>query len=462
MPYVLGVHLGSTVTTAATARRDGGQWTAATPVPLAGTGSVVPTVLCKVQDGSFVAGEAAARQEINHHEWVVRGFTARLGDDLPMVVGSEFVPAQRLVAAMIEWVADTVTHRQGRPPEHIAVAHSSTWGPHRIRLVQQALAQLGLSEVTMVPEPMAVAVDYAAKQRVEEHHPLLITSVGGSSTDVSVLRRRAPAFEFVGSPLRSEHPSGQDLDDELFGLLREQFAEQLDSLDPTDPAQRAALAALRHECVRAKEALSRQDGTSMWLDLPAGRTEFALSRTRFEQLARPHLERVPELISQAVQSVSLRPEDIETVLLAGGTARIPLLQNLVGERLQHPPLVDVSPELAAANGAALAASKVLTTDSDKGSVAETRVLMALERLDDSEPRDDEVEPVQRPPIEVEPMPIEPPDESKAKRMRIIKLVIAASLVIIGVLLTFYVEDASFKGVLGLFQTILHTGADRPG
>ncbi|MFC7342351.1 Hsp70 family protein [Saccharopolyspora griseoalba] len=462
MPYVLGVHLGSTVTTAATARRDGGQWAAATPVPLAGTGPVVPTVLCKVQDGSFVAGEAAARQEINHHEWVARGFTARLGDDLPLVVGSEFVPAQRLVAAMIEWVADTVAHRQGHPPEHIAVAHSSAWGPHRIRLVQQALAQLGHSEVTMVPEPMAVAVDYAAKQRVEEHHPLVVASVGGSSTDVAVLRRRAPAFEFVGSPLRSDHPSGQDLDDEVFELLREQHGAQLDSLDATDPAQRAALAAVRNECVRAKEALSRQSGVTMRLDLPGGPTEFAISRTRLEQLARPHLERVPELISQAVQSVSLRPEDVDTVILAGGVARIPLLQNLVGERLQHPPLVDVSPELAAASGAALAASKVLTTGTDQGSVAETSVLMAVEGLDDSEPHEDEPEPVERPPIEVEPMPIEPPDESRAKRMKILKLSAAAALVIIGVLITFFVEDASFKGVLSLFQAILHTGANRPG
>jgi molecular chaperone DnaK len=327
--------------------------------------------------------------------------------------------------------------------------------------VQQALTQLGLSEVTMVPEPMAVAMDYAAKQRVEEHHPLVVASVGGSCTDVTVLRRRAPAFELVGSPLQSDHPAGQDLDDEIFGLLREQHGEQLDSLDATDPAQRAALAAVRSECVRAKEALSRQTGVSMWLDLPGGRTEFALSRTRFEQLARPHLERVPELISQAVQSISLRPEDVSTVILAGGLARTPLLQNVVGERLQHPPLVDVSPELAAANGAALAASKVLTTDTDQGSVAETRVLMAVEGIDDSEPYEDEPEPVERPPIEVEPMPIDPPDESKVKRMKIIKLSAAAALVIIGLLATFFVEDTSFKGMLSLFQTILHAGVSRP-
>lgn len=451
MPYVLGVHLGATVTTAATARRDGGRWTATVPVPLATNGPVVPTVLCKVQDGSFVAGEAAARQEISHHEWVARGFTSRLGDDLPLVVGSEFVPAQRLVAAMIEWVSDAVTQRQGHPPEHIAVAHSSSWGPHRVHLVQQALAQLGITEVTLIPEPTAVALDYASKQRVEEQHPLVVANVGGSGFDATVLRRRHPTFDVVGSPLSTDHPSGQDLDDALFGLIGEQFPAQIGELDPSDVNHRAALAKLRGECVRAKEALSHQAGVSMWVDLPGVRTEFGISRARYEQLARPHLERVPELISQAVQSASLRPDDVETVVLAGGTARTPMLKQLVSERLQTPPLVDVAPELTAASGAALAAQKVLSTDTDRGSVAETSVLMRVEGFDTDDDVDDEPEPVERPPIDVEPMPIEPPDEARAKRMKIIKLVVAALLIAVGIVITFMTKDHSITGVMDLLK-----------
>ncbi|GAB3673353.1 Hsp70 family protein [Saccharopolyspora tripterygii] len=451
MPYVLGVHLGATVTTAATARRNGGRWTPTAPVPLATSGPVVPTALCKVQDGSFVAGEAAARQEVSHHEWVARGFTGRLGDDLPLVVGSEFVPAQRLVAAMIEWVSDTVTQRQGHPPEHIAIAHSSAWGPHRVHLVQQALAQLGLTDVTLIPEPNAVALDYASKQRVEEQHPLVVANIGGSGFDATVLRRRQRTFDVVGSPLTSDHPSGQDLDDALFELVGEQFSTQLGALDTSDVNQRAALAKLRAECVRAKEALSHQAGASIWVELPGVRTEFAVSRGRYEQLARPHLERVPELISQAVQSASLRPDDVDTVLLAGGTARTPLLKQLVSDRLQSPPLVDVAPELTAASGAALAAQQVLSTDTDRGAVAETSVLMRVEGFDALDDIDDEPEPVERPPIEVEPLPIEPPDETRAKRMKIIKLVVATLLIAAGIAITFMTKDHSITGVVDLFK-----------
>ncbi|MGW3471534.1 Hsp70 family protein [Saccharopolyspora sp. NPDC000995] len=449
MPYVLGIHLGATVTTAAIARRDGSRWAAAVPVSLE-AGPVVPTVLCKVQDGSFVAGEVAQRQEIAHHEWVARGFTARVGDDLPVLVGSEFIPAQRLAATMIEWVADAVAHWQGHPADHIAIAHSATWGPHRTRLVQQALVQLGLTDVTMVAEPMAVAVDYAAKQRVPEHAPVVVANVGGSGFDATVLRRREPGFEVVGSPLNADHPSGQDLDDEIFAVVRAEFGDRLDALDLGDLNQRAALAHLRAECVRAKEALSHQPGVQLRVELPGMRTEFALSRSRYEQLVRPHLERVPELILQAVQSATLSPDDLDSVVLAGGTSRTPLLKKLVAERLKLQPQVDVAPELAAAGGAALAAVQVLSTDTDECSIAETSVLMRIEGSDGPFDLDAEPVAVPRPPVEVEPMPLEPRDEDRVRRIKIIKLSLAAALIIGGLLLTFLLPNG-FSGVLGAIQ-----------
>ncbi|MFD0492192.1 hypothetical protein ACFQ0O_39780 [Saccharopolyspora spinosporotrichia] len=116
MPYVLGIHLGATATSAAIARREGGRWAAAAPVPLGSGSAGVPTVLCRAQDGSYLAGEQAQRQELTHHQWVARGFTRRVGEDAPLLVGNDFVQPHALAATMIEWVADAVAHRQGHPP----------------------------------------------------------------------------------------------------------------------------------------------------------------------------------------------------------------------------------------------------------------------------------------------------------------------------------------------------------
>ena len=440
MPYVLGIHVGATATSAAIARRDGGRWGAASPVPLSSTGPTVPTVLCRVQDGSFVAGEQASRQERTHHEWVVRGFTRHVGDDAPMLVGSEFVTAQALVAAVVEWVADTVAQQLGHPAEHITVAHSATWGPFRAHLVRQALAGLGIRDATLVPEPVAVALDYAGRQQVAEQDAVAVATIGGTGFDATVLRRRAPGFEIVGSPLDSGHPSGQDLDDELFAHLRAELAEGLGQLDPADPAQRAALTGLRADCTRAKEALSHHPGATVRVEVPGLRTDYALSRSRYEQLVSPHLERVPELLLQAVQSAGIDPEDLSALVLAGGSARTPLVRQLVAERFERAPLVDPAPELVAARGAAASAVAVLSSVHDQAaSAAETGVLMRVEGpssggLDVIDGEPERADPP-RPPVQVEPMYLEPPDEDRQRLFKILKLSAAALLILGGLVLT---------------------------
>ena len=77
-----------------------------------------------------------------------------------------------------------------------------------------------------------------------------------------MLRCRDFGFEIVGQPLDSPYPSGQDLDDVVFGLVREQFAEQINALDPTDRAHRTALANLLHVAAfasfRARRRLQRK------------------------------------------------------------------------------------------------------------------------------------------------------------------------------------------------------------
>lgn len=448
MPYVLGIHLGATATSAAVAQRDGSRWGAPVPWPLGAGGPTVPTVLCKVQDGSFVAGEPAKKQEAAHHEWVVRSFTKHLGDDAPLLVGSDFVPAQQLVATMIEWAADTVASQQGHPPEHIAVAHSATWGPYRGHLVQQALAQLGLTDVSLVPEPVAVGLDYANSQTVPVEGTLAVGNIGGTGFDATVLRRGEPGFEVIGAPLDADYPSGQDLDDEVFSHVRAEIGDHLDSLDPSDSQSRALLAALRAECVRAKEALSYHAHASVRVALPRVRTEIALSRSRFEHLARPHLETVPELLTQAIQSAALAPEQLEAVVLAGGTARTPLLRQLTTQRLA-PPQIDQAPELVAARGAAQSAVRKLSASTDDisspGSAEQTSVLMRVEgpgppslRTDVNEINQvDEPEPLPppRPALEVRPMHIEGPDEDRQRIIKIIKICAAALLVIGGLVMT---------------------------
>ncbi|GAB3557259.1 molecular chaperone DnaK (HSP70) [Actinopolyspora lacussalsi] len=475
MPYVLGVHLGATSTSAAVVARDGGQWAPAAPFPLGHSRAVVPTALGRLPDGSRLAGEAAASRAAESPEWVSTDFVAELGEDTPLPLGGELVAAHRLAAGMVEWVADQVASRHGGPAEHIAVSHSATWGTHRTHLLRRALAELGLTDVTLLPEPLAVATDYIARQPVSAGASIVVGNVGGSGADATVLRRReshrqdegvgehGAELELRGVTVHGPRPAGRDLDDLIVGQLRDELGGALSELDPTDPRNRATVARIREECTRAREELSTRDTAGVSVVLPRFSREILLARVRYEQLARPHLELLPEKLSQAVQSASLSPGELEAVVLAGGPARTPLLHELVRQRLREqlpgrdaeavPVRVDGFPELVAARGAACRAAEVLAAATDRAAArAETSVLLRVEDsieneaveygydpLDDREGDESEAVPDRsarplRPPVEVEPMHIEPPP--KRKVFKIVKLSLAAILIILGLVMTF--------------------------
>lgn len=484
MPYVLGIDLGNTATSAAVARRDGDNWQPPSPVPLGQAGPTVPTMLCQVQDGSYVGGEAAQQQQAAHHEWVAGSFLDYVGDDLPLMVGSEFVPAHQLAALMIEWVADQVAHRYGHPAEHIVVAHSAAWGPHRTHLLYQALGQLGLADVTLVPEPIAVAVDYASSQQVPASGVLAVANLGGSGFDVTVLRKATDGavataqrgvdgrldrinFDIVGSSLVTDHPSGAALDDVLYASVADELDSEISRLVTATTKDRAAALQLRHECVRAKEVLSYQPHTTVRADFASADTHWQMSRAGYEQLARPHLEGVPDLIQQAVQTASLAVEDLEAIVLAGGSSRTPLLRKLVAERLEQSPQVDGAPELVAAKGAASCAVQVLAAGTaDPVAVEETSLLVRVEGssggeldgdfdedlnvVDADEAPDPAAAP--RPPVEVDPLDIEPVQQTR--KWKILKLTLAAALIIFGLVMTFVQGiDSPFSGGVGILGQI---------
>ncbi|WP_218863240.1 Hsp70 family protein [Actinopolyspora biskrensis] len=425
-----------------------------------------------------MAGEAAAAKQAESHEWGCSGFVSALGEDAPLLLGGEFVHAHRLAATMIEWVADQVAHRHGHPAEHIAVTHSSSWGAHRTHLLYLALAELGLTDVTLLSEPLAVAVDYVTRQRVPNGGSIAVGNLGGSGSSAAVLRKDEPhdsdgvpgaargpgsGLEFLGTPVESGEPAGSDLDDLVLERVRADFGDSVSRLDPAEPRDRGAAIRLRAECSKAKEELSHRESSRVNVLLPASSGEVPLARAHYERLARPYLEWLPEMLVQAIQSASLSPEDLEAVVLAGGPARTPLLRNLVQQRLygtlpgletiESPVRVDGSPELVAARGAACWAAEALSAETDRAVAgAETSVLMRVGAGEDNSPSassgeydvdgaeaviddvssDPTAEPP-RPPVEVEPMHIESPPQRKA--LKVVKLSLAALLIIFGLVMT---------------------------
>ena len=351
MSYLLGIDLGTTRTAAAIGRRD------ARPgeteiVNLGDRASAVPSVLYLGDDGSVVVGEAAERRALSSPDHVVREFKRRIGDPTPLIVGGRPWAPEDLSARLVRWVVDRVAQREAGPAARIAITLPASWGPHKTERLGGALAAQGL-QVSYIAEPQAAALHYASAERVEPGSTIAVYDFGGGTFDAAVVHKDGPTFKLLGRPEGVDRLGGIDFDEIVFQHVVAGMPEAFEGLDESDPAVLSAIAALRRECVEAKEALSSDTEVSIPVLTPAAQGSVRMHRSEFEAAIRPQVEDTVDALQRAVASAGLAPQQLSAVLLVGGSSRIPLVGQLVSELLGRPVSVDADPKNAIAMGAVL-------------------------------------------------------------------------------------------------------------
>ncbi|MQA61530.1 MAG: Hsp70 family protein [Actinophytocola sp.] len=348
MMYALGIDLGTTFTAAAT-WRDGHTEVAS----LGSRAAVIPSVVLLRDDETVLTGEAASRRGLSEPQRVAREFKRRFGDSTPILLGGSPYSAEALSAKLLRAVIDDVAAREGGHPARICISHPANWGPYKRDLLSQLVRLADVrAPVSFTTEPEAAAVFYAHQQRIEHGALVAVYDLGGGTFDATVLRKTEAGFEILGQPEGIERLGGIDFDAAVFAHVRQALDGKLAELDEDDPAAIAAVARLRGECVEAKEALSSDTDTSIPVLLPNMSTEIRLTRAELEAMVRPTLHSTIEALRRALRSASVSPEQLHSVLLVGGSSRMPLVSQLVGAELGRPVAVDAHPKHAVALGAA--------------------------------------------------------------------------------------------------------------
>jgi actin-like ATPase involved in cell morphogenesis len=267
-------------------------------------------------------------------------------------------------------VVDEVAKREGGAPAAVCISHPANWGPYKTDLLLQAVRLSGLDEpVRFTTEPEAAAVFYAQQQRLEPGAIVAVYDLGGGTFDAAVLRKTAVGFDIMGRPEGIERLGGIDFDAAVFSHVARALGGKLEELDENDPTAIAAVARLREECVSAKEALSADTDVSIPVLLPNISTEIRLTRAELEAMVRPALHDSIEALRRALRSANVAPEQLHSVLLVGGSSRMPIVAQLVGAELGRPVAVDAHPKHAVALGAAWLASGALSATPAERAVA---------------------------------------------------------------------------------------------
>ena len=346
MTYSLGVDLGTTFVAAAVARPAGVEM-----FTLGDRTVVTPAVVYLGEDGSIVTGDAANRRAVSHPDLVGREFKRRLGDPTPMMLSSAPYPVTTLLGALLRDVVQKVIAAEGAPPERVVLTHPANWGPFRRELFDEVPAGRRGRGAAMVTEPEAAAAYYATSRRLDDGEIVAVYDLGGGTFDATVVRKRPEGLEILGTPEGIERLGGVDFDEAILAHVNYAAGGALTELDMSDPQTAVAMARLRQDCVLAKEALSVDTEAVIPVFLPAGTSRSADPVGLRGHGARAH--RVDDRGAVPDRAVGrVDPADLSSVLLVGGSSRIPLVAEMVSREFGRPTVVDAHPKYAVALGAA--------------------------------------------------------------------------------------------------------------
>ncbi|MEZ5376333.1 MAG: Hsp70 family protein [Acidimicrobiales bacterium] len=352
MTYSLGIDLGTTNSAAAIADDQGVRM-----LSLGHDGPIVASVIHVTGDGSTTFGRAAVRRAEGDPAGVAREFKRRFGDETPFLLHGTPVAANDLTLLLATHLVEAATELQGETPTDLVVCHPANWGPFKTSLLSDTLANSALPSHRLVTEPEAAAIHYAAQSRVADGTTVAVYDLGGGTFDVAILRKTTDGWERIGRPGGIERLGGIDFDTAVFHHVLRSLDLDLDAYDDDDIAVQAGVARLRADCTEAKHTLSADTSAVVSVLLPGRSEQVRITRGEFETLIAPAIARSLDTFDNTISAAGLTYEQLDRVLMVGGSSRIPLVAERVASHTGRPLATDAHPKHACALGAAqLAAS----------------------------------------------------------------------------------------------------------
>ena len=358
--FALGIDLGTTYSAAAILR--------GSVVEVCVLGTVAPQIPSvvvhrdpAVADGDgLLVGEAAERRAATEPTRTAREFKRRLGDPIPIIVGGTPFGAEALMAELLAAIVGQVTEREGRAPGVVVLTHPANYTEYKRGLLRDAarLAGLNPADLRLISEPEAAAIAYARQERIAAGQVIAVYDFGGGTFDAAVVRATTDGFELLGVPEGMERLGGIDFDQAVLAHVDVALDGLLSAADGSDEQVRIGLVRARAACQMAKEALSNDTDATIPVSLPGIQTDVRLTREEFELMVRPRIIETVAALQRTIASAGLTDDQIDWVLLVGGSSRMPIVAQVLRESLGRPVRVDADPKLAIAIGAAYSALPV--------------------------------------------------------------------------------------------------------
>jgi len=351
MSKIIGIDLGTT--NSCMAVMEGGD---VTVIPNAEGGRTTPSAVTILENGEQVVGQAAKRQAVVKPKETVLSIKRHMGKKgyKVNIHGKDYTP-QEISAMILRKLKQDAEAYLGEPVKKAVITVPAYFEDSQRQATKDAGKIAGLEVLRIINEPTAAALAYGLDKGKEQ--TILVFDLGGGTFDVSILEIGEGVFE-VKATSGNNFLGGDDWDQRIVDWMIEEFKKEQGIDLSKDPR---ALQRLKDAAEKAKIELSQVKETVISIPYITGdatgpkHLEMKLTRAKFEQMTEDLVEKTMGPTRQALQDAKLSPEDIDQVILVGGSTRMPMIQEAIRKYIGKEPHKGVNPDEVVAVGAAIQA-----------------------------------------------------------------------------------------------------------
>ena len=346
MSKIIGIDLGTTFSAVAHINDNG----VPELIPNKDGDRLTPSVIL-YDDGEFNVGMDAKRSAVAFPEDIVAFIKLEMGKSITEFSrefgGKEYSP-EDLSAEILKTLKDDAENALGGEITDAVITVPAYFNDPQRKATIRAGEIAGLNVRRIINEPTAAALSYGTHLSGSQSR-ILVFDLGGGTFDVTIMEVKGEEMNVLATG--GDHRlGGKDWDEKIINHVAEHFEMEHGENPTTDPS---ASCDLRQRAVDAKIALSALSSTTLNINYAGRALRFQLTREEFEAMTTDLVERCRSLVDVVLHEKKMTTAQIDTVLLVGGSTRMPMIKDMIEEHFGKPPQVSGSPDETVALGAAL-------------------------------------------------------------------------------------------------------------
>ena len=350
MSKVIGIDLGTT--NSCMAVMEGGE---PTVIANAEGGRTTASVVGFSKTGERLVGQVAKRQAVANPDRTIVSIKRHMGTDFKVKVDDKNFTPQEISAMVLGKLKSDAEAYLGEPVKKAVITVPAYFSDSQRQATKDAGTIAGLEVLRIINEPTAAALAYGLDK--SDAHTVLVYDLGGGTFDVSILELGDGVFE-VKATSGNNRLGGDDFDERIMNWMADEFKRE-QGIDLRK--DRMAMQRLKEAAEKAKIELSGVLTTNINLpfitavDGEPRHLDQTLSRAKFDEITADLVEKTAGPTKRAIEDAGLQPNQIDKIILVGGSSRIPAVQDMVKKLTGKEPFKGVNPDEVVAIGAAIQA-----------------------------------------------------------------------------------------------------------